>query len=283
MDLHAQYEIAIQRMVHLFTNFTKKIKSLEGCLALEKLIDDLNLFKTLIENEMRTTPMIERTNKIKIRSYENDLKIAEEDIELLHRSLEEETSKFKKFEEESIIDIAKEELIIRSIKEMAEKKMAEEIKEFEYDRMTTCNEYQNKMELLLAEIVSYDKKIKLINTENATREKELQTMCLEIQNKFIELLAQYDRVIGTKYELLEKLKTKNNILKEEQEELRTRFINQNELYNNLKEEEEKSIATAFLERITNFKWNHAAKIIQKTWRSYRERQLLKRKRKTKKK
>lgn len=282
MDLHAQNEIAIQRMVQLFTEFTKKIEAM-GYLTLTKLIDDLNLFKILIEKEMRTTPMIERMKKIKIRSYEKDLKMAEKDIELLHRSLEEETLNCKKFKEEMIIDIAKEESIIRSIIKMAENKMAEEIKKSEYKMMATCKEYQNKMELLEAEIVSFDEKIKLINAENAAREKELQAIRSQKQNKSIELLAQYDRVIGTKHQLLEKLKIKNNILKEEQHELHTRFISQNELYNNLKEEQEKLIATAFLEIVTNFKQNHAAKIIQRTWRSYRERQLMKRKKKTKRK
>ncbi|KAI4491673.1 hypothetical protein M0804_003065 [Polistes exclamans] len=282
MDLHAQNEIAIQRMVQLFTEFTKKIEAM-GYLTLTKLIDDLNLFKILIEKEMRTTPMIERMKKIKIRSYEKDLKMAEKDIELLHRSLEEETLNCKKFKEEMIIDIAKEESIIRSIIKMAENKMAEEIKKSEYKMMATCKEYQNKMELLEAEIVSFDEKIKLINAENAAREKELQAIRSQKQNKSIELLAQYDRVIGTKHQLLENLKIKNNILKEEQHELHTRFISQNELYNNLKEEQEKLIATAFLEIVTNFKQNHAAKIIQRTWRSYRERQLMKRKKKTKRK
>ncbi|XP_043496809.1 dynein regulatory complex protein 10 isoform X1 [Polistes fuscatus] len=282
MDLHAQNEIAIQRMVQLFTEFTKKIEAM-GYSTLTKLIDELNLFKILIEKEMRTTPMIERMNKIKIRSYKDNLKMAEKDVELLRRSLEEETLNFKKFKEETVIDIAKEESIIRSIKKMAENKMAEEIKKSEYKRKATSKEYKNKMELLQAEIVSFDEKIKSINDENAAREKELQAIRSQIQNKSIDLLAQYDRVINTKNQLLEKLKIQNDVLKKEQHELHTHLISQNELYNNLKEEQEKSIATAFLERVTNFKQNRAAKIIQRTWRSYRERQLLKRKRKTKRK
>ncbi|XP_015176712.1 PREDICTED: hyaluronan mediated motility receptor isoform X1 [Polistes dominula] len=282
MDLQAQNEIAIQRMVQLFTEFTNKIEVM-GYFTLKKLIDELNMFKILIEKEMRTTPMIERMNKIKIRSYENDLKIAEEDVELLRRSLEEETLNLKKFKEETIIDIAKEESIIRSIKEMTKKKVVEEIKKSEFERMAARKEYQNKIELLQAEICSFDEKIQLMNAENETREKELIAIRSQIQDKSIELLAQYDRVIGTKHQLLEKLKIKNNILQEEQNKLHKRFISQNELYQNLKEEQEKSIATAFLERVTKFKQDHAAKIIQRVWRSYRERQLLKRKKKTKRK
>lgn len=40
---------------------------------------------------------------------------------------------------------------------------------------------------------------------------------------------------------------------------------------------------AFLERMKHFQQNRAAKIIQKTWRLYHERQLLKRKKKTRRK
>ncbi|KAF7414387.1 hypothetical protein HZH68_002876 [Vespula germanica] len=221
MDLHAQYEIAIQRMVNLFVEFTKKIKAMK-CLTLEKLIDELNIFKILIEKEMRTTPMIRKTYEIKIRTCQKDLKMAVKDVDALRCSLEEEILKFNEFKEETIIDIAKEESISRSITEMAKKKMAEQIEKSEHEIMRICKEHQNKVELLRTEIDSFDEKIKLINAENATREKDLRTTRLKIQNKAIEVLAKYDRVIGTKYKLLEKLTTTNNALKEEQEELRVR-------------------------------------------------------------
>ncbi|XP_043664034.1 nucleoporin GLE1 isoform X1 [Vespula pensylvanica] len=282
MDLHAQYEIAIQRMVNLLVEFTKKIKAMK-CLTLEKLIDELNIFKILIEKEMRTTPMIRKTYEIKIRTCQKDLKMAVKDVDALRCSLEEEILKFNEFKEETIIDIAKEESISRSITEMAKKKMAEQIEKSEHEIMRICKEHQNKMELLRTEIDSFDEKIKLINAENATREKDLRTTRLKVQNKAIEVLAKYDRVIGTKYKLLEELTTTNNALKEEQEELRTRLMDQNELYVRLKEEQEKEIMIAFLERMKHFQQNRAAKIIQKTWRSYHERQLLKRKKKTKRK
>lgn len=60
-------------------------------------------------------------------------------------------------------------------------------------------------------------------------------------------------------------------------------MDQNELYVRLKEEQEKEIMIAFLERMKHFQQNRAAKIIQKTWRLYHERQLLKRKKKTRRK
>ncbi|KAL2720453.1 nucleoporin GLE1 isoform X1 [Vespula squamosa] len=282
MDLHAQYEITIQRIVNLFVEFTEKIKAMK-CLTLEKLIDDLNIFKILMEKEMRTTPMIRKTYEIKIRTCQKDLKMAVKDAEALRCSLEEEISKFNEFKEETIIDIAKEESIIQSIKEMAKKKMAEQIEKSEHEIMNICKEHQNKMELLRTEINSFGEKIKLINAENATREKDLRTIRLQVQKKSIDILAKYDRVIGTKHKSLEKLTTTNNTLKEEQEELRTRLIDQNKLYVRLKEEKEKEIMIAFLEKMKHFQQNRAAKIIQKTWRSYRERQLLKRKKKTKRK
>lgn len=108
MDLHTQYEIAIQRMVNLFVEFIKKIKAMvifllyykmyavlvlytniifcalflkQKCLTLEELIDDLNIFKNLIEIEMRTTPMVRKTYEIKIRTCQKDLKMAVKDIE----------------------------------------------------------------------------------------------------------------------------------------------------------------------------------------------------------
>ncbi|XP_046837777.1 stress response protein NST1-like isoform X1 [Vespa crabro] len=282
MDLHMQYEIAIQRMVNLFIEFMKKIKAM-NCLTLEKLIDDLNTFKDLIEKEMRTTPMIRKTYEIKIHTCQKNLKTAVKDVEALRCSLKEEISKFTEFKEETIIDIAKEESISRSIKEMAKKKMAEQTEKFEHELMNIWKEHENKMELLRTEIDSFGEKIKLINAENVTREKDLRTIRLQMQNKSIEVLVKYDRVIGSKHKLLEKLTIKNKALKEEQEELRARLIDQNELYIRLKEEQEKEIMIVFLERVKNFQQNHAAKIIQKMWRSYRERQLLKRKKKTKRK
>ncbi|XP_035726541.1 uncharacterized protein LOC118443526 isoform X2 [Vespa mandarinia] len=175
MDLYMQYEIAIQRMVNLFVEFMKKIKAMK-CLTLEKLIDDLNTFKDLIEKEMRTTPMIRKTYEIKIQTCQKNLKMAVKDVEALRCSLKEEISKFNEFKEETIIDIAKEESISRSIKEMAKNKMAEQTEKFEHELMNICKEHENKMELLRTEIDSFGEKIKLINAENVTREKDLRTI-----------------------------------------------------------------------------------------------------------
>lgn len=46
----------------------------------------------------------------------------------------------------------------------------------EHEIMNICKEHQNKMELFQTEIDSFDEKIKLMNAENVTREKDLRTV-----------------------------------------------------------------------------------------------------------
>lgn len=66
----------------LYINITFCVLFLkQKCLTLEKLIDELNIFKILIEKEMRTTPMIRKTYEIKIRTCQKDLKMAVKDVD----------------------------------------------------------------------------------------------------------------------------------------------------------------------------------------------------------
>lgn len=50
--------------------------------------------------------------------------------------------------------------------------------------------------------------------------------------------------------------------------LKDQLITQRNLYKQLKEEQELNEKKAFLERIENFRRNHAAKIIQQNWKLY---------------
>ncbi|KAK2577834.1 hypothetical protein KPH14_001100 [Odynerus spinipes] len=282
MDLNAKYEVAIQRMVNLLAEVTKKAKAVT-CSPSKKLIEDLNVFQIFIEKEMRTTPMMQHAYEIQIFSSREDLKRAVKDVQCFNVLLEEERSKFDDFKRETIFDIAKEESILQSFKKIAEKNIAEQIKKSEEEMLATRKEHHARIELLQKEINSFVGRISLINVKNTAREEDLQKIHLETQNKSIELLAKYDRDIGAKCRLFEKLTLKNNILEKEQKELCIRLANQNVLYVQLKEEQEEAITKAFVEGLEKFKRNRAAKIIQRTWRSYRERLLLKKKKKKTKK
>ncbi|KAK2577833.1 hypothetical protein KPH14_001100 [Odynerus spinipes] len=283
MDLNAKYEVAIQRMVNLLAEVTKKAKAVQTCSPSKKLIEDLNVFQIFIEKEMRTTPMMQHAYEIQIFSSREDLKRAVKDVQCFNVLLEEERSKFDDFKRETIFDIAKEESILQSFKKIAEKNIAEQIKKSEEEMLATRKEHHARIELLQKEINSFVGRISLINVKNTAREEDLQKIHLETQNKSIELLAKYDRDIGAKCRLFEKLTLKNNILEKEQKELCIRLANQNVLYVQLKEEQEEAITKAFVEGLEKFKRNRAAKIIQRTWRSYRERLLLKKKKKKTKK
>ncbi|XP_076249286.1 uncharacterized protein LOC143188747 [Calliopsis andreniformis] len=99
----------------------------------------------------------------------------------------------------------------------------------------------------------------------------------ETKQRCLDQLAKYDNKIGTLYNYKTSLLQDKNITEKEYNIIQNQLIDQRVLYDRLKEEREVMMMKVFSAKLEIFRRNRAAKIIQRQWRSYCMRILLKKK------
>ncbi|XP_057326316.1 uncharacterized protein LOC130668173 isoform X1 [Microplitis mediator] len=179
--------------------------------------------------------------------------------------------------------IAEEKILLEGIK-------AKQKWENEEKKKKTEEIIENITEKKLIEEKKIQREINLKSAEyeaiyeiNKTNEEDLYNMRKTAERNYLEILAKYDKDVGMLYRTMESLIEESNELEVKLKILENKVSVQEKEYEELKNERELSILKAFTETLDNFKRNRAAKIIQRAWRGYLERQLLRKKKKSKKK
>lgn len=117
--------------------------------------------------------------------------------------------------------------------------------------------------LYLDEMVKYDKDIESLYTYKSTLLTEKD--CINNEYAIIQVSQKYFNIYFIYLQIKFMIKILNSI---HAYILKDQLIAQRNLYKQLKEEQELNEKKAFLERIENFRQNHAAKIIQQNWKLY---------------
>lgn len=117
--------------------------------------------------------------------------------------------------------------------------------------------------LYLDEMVKYDKDIESLYTYKSTLLTEKD--CINNEYTIIQVSQKYFNIYFIYLQIKFMIKILNSI---HAYILKDQLIAQRNLYKQLKEEQELNEKKAFLERIENFRRNHAAKIIQQNWKLY---------------
>lgn len=117
--------------------------------------------------------------------------------------------------------------------------------------------------LYLDEMVKYDKDIESFYTYKSTLLTEKD--CINNEYAIIQVSQKYFNIYFIYLQIKFMIKILNSI---HAYILKDQLIAQRNLYKQLKEEQELNEKKAFLERIENFRRNHAAKIIQQNWKLY---------------
>lgn len=117
--------------------------------------------------------------------------------------------------------------------------------------------------LYLDEMVKYDKDIESLYTYKSTLLTEKD--CINNEYAIIQVSQKYFNIYFIYLQIKFMIKILNSI---HTYILKDQLIAQRNLYKQLKEEQELNEKKAFLERIENFRRNHAAKIIQQNWKLY---------------
>lgn len=117
--------------------------------------------------------------------------------------------------------------------------------------------------LYLDEMIKYDKDIESLYTYKSTLLTEKD--CINNEYAIIQVSQKYFNIYFIYLQIKFMIKILNSI---HTYILKDQLIAQRNLYKQLKEEQELNEKKAFLERIENFRRNHAAKIIQQNWKLY---------------
>lgn len=117
--------------------------------------------------------------------------------------------------------------------------------------------------LYLDEMVKYDKDIESLYTYKSTLLTEKD--CINNEYAIIQVSQKYFNIYFIYLQIKFMIKILNSI---HAYILKDQLIAQRNLYKQLKEEQELNEKKAFLEKIENFRRNHAAKIIQQNWKLY---------------
>ncbi|XP_029173447.1 dynein regulatory complex protein 10-like [Nylanderia fulva] len=280
--------ISIIRMEKLLAGISSKLRELiekrgiETSLLLQEIINLIELFKKCVKSRMKRTSEGERMHVINL--HESQTKIAEtlSEFEVLQKLSNEQNSNFEIFIRDMVVCINDEEEIMRSIRKTSELEIPREIEESLQKMLIVAEEEEMRMKSSQAEIDSAKCKLYDVMEFNAEAERKLFDVCAKVERKYLDLLAKYDRDIGGFHASMEKLSKDKEIIEAETKNVEDQLSIQRVLYTQYKKEREIALMIAFTKKLDMFRQNRAAKIIQKTWKTYYERISLKKRRKRKK-
>ncbi|KAL6257141.1 hypothetical protein P5V15_012073 [Pogonomyrmex californicus] len=281
--------IAIIRMEKLLSSITNKIeKSIEKCgtrdsSLLREIINLINFLKKSVVSRMKRTPEAECAYVINLQDCRAKVAETLAELEALQEISAEQTSNFEIFLKDIVTCINDEEEIMHSIKETSEIEISKEMKESMQEMLIVREREEAQKKLLQSEVDSADCRLHGIIEFNATNEMKLFDMCAKVEQEYTTVLAKYDCDIGAFHALMEKLSEDHEAIKAEIRNMEDQLTVQRTLYVRYKKEREIALMKAFTEKLEFFRYNRAAKIIQRAWRAYFERISLKKRRKMRRK
>ncbi|GAB1861312.1 Dynein regulatory complex protein 10 [Camponotus japonicus] len=276
-------------MEKLLAGISSKLKEsmekrgIETSPLLQEIIDLIELFKKFVKSRMKRTSEAERMHVINM--HECRTKIAENllELEVLQKISDEQNLNFEIFLKDIVVCVNDEEEIIRNIQQTSEVEIPREIEESMRQMLIVGEQEETRRKSLESEIDLAKRRLYDIIEFNALAEKKLFDICAEVEQKYVDLLAKYDRDIGAFHALTEKLSKDKEDIKAETNHMEDQLKVQRVLYIRFKKQREIALMIAFTKKLDFFRQNRAAKVIQRTWRAYYERISLRKRRKTRRK
>ncbi|XP_029666311.1 dynein regulatory complex protein 10-like isoform X1 [Formica exsecta] len=281
--------ISIIRMEKLLAGISSKLeksiekRGIETSPLLQEIFDLIELFKKFVKSRMKRTIQVERMHVINL--HECRTKIAEtlSELEVLQKISDEQNSNFEIFLRDIVVCVNDEEEIMKSIRKTSEVEIPREMEESMQKMLTVAEQEETRKKLLESKIDSAKRRLHGVMEFNAVTEKKFFDVCAKVEQKYIDLLAKYDRDIGAFHALMEELSKDKEVIKVETKNMEDQLSVQRMLYTRFKKEREIALMIAFTKKLDFFTRSRAAKIIQKAWRAYYERISLRKRRKTRRK
>ncbi|XP_072760893.1 uncharacterized protein [Anoplolepis gracilipes] len=281
--------ISIIRMEKLLARISSKLeesikkRGIETSSLLKKFIDLIDLFKKFVKYRMKRSSEVERMHVINLHEYRTKIAETLSELEVLQKISDEQNSNFEIFLRDILVCVNDEEEIIRSIRKTSELEIPREMEESMRKMLIAREREETRKKSMESEIDLAKRKLHGVMEFNAITERKLLDVCAEVEQKYIDLLAKYDRDIGAFHALTEKLSKDKEVIKEETKNINDQLSVQRVLYTQFKKEREIALMIAFTKKLEFFRRNHAAKIIQKAWKAYFERISLRKRRKARRK
>ncbi|XP_029666313.1 dynein regulatory complex protein 10-like isoform X3 [Formica exsecta] len=276
--------ISIIRMEKLLAGISSKLeksiekRGIETSPLLQEIFDLIELFKKFVKSRMKRTIQVERMHVINL--HECRTKIAEtlSELEVLQKISDEQNSNFEIFLRDIVVCVNDEEEIMKSIRKTSEVEIPREMEESMQKMLTVAEQEETRKKLLESKIDSAKRRLHGVMEFNA-----ITNFSAKVEQKYIDLLAKYDRDIGAFHALMEELSKDKEVIKVETKNMEDQLSVQRMLYTRFKKEREIALMIAFTKKLDFFTRSRAAKIIQKAWRAYYERISLRKRRKTRRK
>ncbi|KAG6796655.1 hypothetical protein HZU73_08063 [Apis mellifera caucasica] len=230
------------------------------------LIEKLKLFCHLIENNAR-----QHLKKDTIWDKNDKLcDIEEAKHEMIQREnlLHKENLNFKQFQRNVELELEAIKLAKKNIEENLKETLRKRTEEFSSKILDANLKNKIKVKSMEMEIEKFDLRLKSNHETNQLEINDLYKKRYKMKKLYLDEMVKYDKDIESLYTYKSTLLTEKDCINNEYAIIQDQLITQRNLYKQLKEEQELNEKKAFLERIENFRRNHAAKIIQQNWKLY---------------
>ncbi|OXU28483.1 hypothetical protein TSAR_013363 [Trichomalopsis sarcophagae] len=313
-DLESQCAVILQRSIDYEDDILSVAKdNIELILpSLVNTIDHVELLQQIIDLQVRTTPKQLREREIGLRNADMLIAQTQEEIkskayiyiyiyiyisfsysfvtmnnnytlpEELRGSIEDETSKHEEMIKKCQDEIAELNLLIDDTRRKHRAELDREMNRYETKLRGLRDDVIEEKHNLDVQLDANEGLVEQLIQADLEREKSLRYYCVKSEKRYIAAQCEYDRDLNKLNELKETLEMQLRVTKTHFEILKNEYDVQSVLFRNLKKERELAMMQAFAEQLDNFEKNRAARIIQRTWRSYHERCLSSKKKKKKK-
>ncbi|XP_076748712.1 uncharacterized protein LOC143422150 [Xylocopa sonorina] len=232
------------------------------------LIERIKLLCSLIENNTRRYSDEEITRNANLCDLAKNIEKATLDVTQWTLALQKERSDFDQFQR----NIETNRKAIKAAKQNIEGNFAEIIRmqtaEFSSKVLHVNFKSAMRKKSIENEIKLFDLGLKIFDDINGLRMNDVYNERNKVRKRCLDQIAKYDRDIALLYTHKISLTTRKDCIKKECVTIQNQLIGQRILYKQLKEERELNIKKAFLAKLEQFRRNHAAKIIQQSWKSY---------------
>ncbi|KAG7196966.1 hypothetical protein KM043_000231 [Ampulex compressa] len=237
--------------------------STNGSPGIEQFTKSIDLFASLIERREAMTPLVRRTHLLQMCDLEANREKAVAEIECFQIILHQQRSDIVEILHRLISDVASNKSIVKGIRNVYEQALSMSIAES--DLKTVLVEIKRRRELSDRVILQH-LRVGEIAQRNLSSEKQLASACLGSKERYASMLARFDREVGALSASADALLLDRDNLRGQLCEIQDRLSVQRTLHTRLREEHELALMETFLRELESFRRNHAARVIQRSWR-----------------
>ncbi|XP_014217413.1 IQ domain-containing protein D-like [Copidosoma floridanum] len=245
----------------------------------ELIVDRVGLLRGIAEHRMKLTPDQLRARKVELRNAEATIIELSERIESLETSYAEETLRYESAMEKSRGEIADLSVTISETEERRGKEFERKIKNCEARLLVLVSDAREDASNAENQLRAHERMLDELTRVHLEQEKLLREQCKVTENKRQAARKAYDEDLTALNELRDKLAEQLRSVAASYETLKNEHDALADLHARLKSERELAIMRVFAEQLEHFEKSRAARLIQRTWRAYRQRAQAARKKK----